>query len=66
MEYNNNLIGGKRPNRNITKYRGMTLSQRVLAEGKALTAYQIRVGQYSPDKNKALTEAGLLNKNKKK
>ncbi len=46
--YNNNLVGDKRRKRNITKYGGMSLANRVKAEGLALTAYQKRVGQYKP------------------
>ena len=43
--YNRNIAGGKRNHRGISKYGKMTLSQRAVAEGQALEAYQKRVGQ---------------------
>lgn len=45
MDYNNNLMGGKRPHRNITKYKGLSLTERLIAEVKALDAYHKRVKQ---------------------
>lgn len=44
--FNRNIMGGKRPHKGITKLGHLTLAQRVLAQGKALEAYQKRVGQY--------------------
>lgn len=46
MDFNNNLMGGKRPHRNITKYGGLSLTERLIAEVKALEKYSKRVGQY--------------------
>jgi hypothetical protein len=50
--WNRNLIGGKRPHRGIQRYGHLTtLTQRLLAESKALEDYQRRVGQSSNWKN---------------
>lgn len=43
--YNRNLMGGKRPHRKFSKFGNLTLIERLIAESKALTAYQKRVGQ---------------------
>ena len=45
--YNRNLIDGKRRHKGIQKYgKYQTLSERCMAESKALTDYLKRVGQY--------------------
>ena len=45
--YNRNLMDGKRPHKGIQKYgKFPTLGERIMAESKALTDYQKRVGQY--------------------
>lgn len=44
--YNRNLMGGKRPHRKFSRFgKFNTLAERLMAEGKALEAYQKRVGQ---------------------
>lgn len=50
--YNRNLIGGKRQHRGISLYGKMSLADRVVAESKALEAYQKRVGQGKFSKKK--------------
>jgi hypothetical protein len=46
MDYNRNLMGGKRPHKGITKYPiTLSLSERLIAESKALDDYHKRVGQ---------------------
>jgi hypothetical protein len=46
MDYNRNLMGGKRPHKGITKYPiTLSLSERLIAETKALDEYHKRVGQ---------------------
>jgi hypothetical protein len=55
MDYNRNLMGGKRPRRGTgthPEYLKMNLTQRLIAETKALEAYHQRVkqGRFSPKK----------------
>lgn len=44
-EFNRNLIGGKRPNKGLTKLYGLSLSERLKVESTALTQYKKRVNQ---------------------
>ena len=43
--WNRNIMGGKRPNKGITKYGRFTLGERIMAEGKATREYEQRVNQ---------------------
>ena len=43
--YNNNLMGGKRRKKNYAKYGHMNLTERLIAESKALDDYCKRVKQ---------------------
>jgi hypothetical protein len=51
--FNRNLVGGKRPNKGITKYgKCKTLTERLLMESQALTDYHKRVEQGKKKKYK--------------
>jgi len=54
MDFNRNLMGGKRPHKGIGKYKNLTLTQRLIAESEALEAYHKRVhqGRFSDSKRK--------------
>lgn len=44
-DYNRNLMGGKRPHKGFNKYKNLSLSERLIAECKALDNYEKRVKQ---------------------